>query len=104
MLFRSARGVALDGDFSGGFRYEETSAAGSVRHLHVVSVDTPVASATASPSGNDDGVAITLADGRTVTVRFHRDTIGGSLSITGGGGPAVDATLTSGVATLPERQ
>ncbi len=100
----TARGVALDGDFSGGFRYEETSAAGSVRHLHVVSVDTPVASATASPSGNDDGVAITLADGRTVTVRFHRDTIGGSLSITGGGGPAVDATLTSGVATLPERQ
>jgi hypothetical protein len=95
---------ALGGEFTGGFRYESSIAGGNVRHLHVVSVDGAVASATASPSGNDDGVAISLADGRTATVRFHQGSIGGSLSITGGSGPAVNETLEAGVEALPERQ
>jgi hypothetical protein len=94
---------ALTGDFTGGFRYEESSAGGSVRHLHVISLDGAVTAATSSPMGNDDGVSITLADGRSAVVRFHQASIGGSLSITGGSGAAVDATLTSGVASLPER-
>jgi hypothetical protein len=93
----------LAGDFNGGFRYESSIAGGNVRHLHVVSVDGAVSSATASPSGSDDGVAISLADGRTATVRFHQASIGGSLSITGGSGPAVNETLEAGVDALPER-
>jgi hypothetical protein len=100
----TATSRALSGDFTGGFRYEGAIAGGSWRHLHVVSVDGAVTAATSSPAGGDDGVALTLADGRTATVRFHPSAIGGSLSITGGSGPTVDATLSSGVATLPELQ
>ena len=58
-------------------------------------------SATSSPDGGRDGVAITFADGRTATVRFDTAQIGGTLSIRGGSGD-IDATLAPGVATLPE--
>jgi serine/threonine protein kinase len=36
-------------------------------------------------AGAQDGVTITLADGRTATVRFNRDAIGGHLTVSGGG-------------------
>lgn len=95
---------ALTGDFSGGFRFEDTIAGGSVRHLHVIALDGAATSATSSPSGSDDGVSISLADGRTATVRFHQASIGGSLSVTGGSGPSIDETLSPGVDALPERE
>lgn len=97
----AATTVALSGDFSGGFRYEEATVGGSTRHLHIVWLDGAVGSATASPDGGRDGVAITFADGRTATVRFDPAQIGGTLSIRGGSGD-VDATLGTGVATVPE--
>jgi len=93
--------VALQGDFNGGYRLEDRSAGGTVRHLHVLSIDGAVASLTASPAGDADGVALTLADGRTATVRFTRSAPGGTLSIRGGSGD-LDATLGTGVASLPE--
>ncbi len=99
----TASATALSGDFSGGFRYEEASAGGSVRHLHVLWLDGAVGSATAAAAGGRDGVAITLADGRTATVRFDTGQVGGTLSISGGSGGNVDATLAPGVASLPER-
>jgi hypothetical protein len=74
-----------------------------VRHLHVISLDGAATASTSSPMGSDDGVSITLGDGRTAVVRFHQTGIGGSLSITGGSGAAVNETLSAGIATLPER-
>ncbi len=105
ILPASAAGTsrALTGDFSGGFRYEEASAGGSVRHLHVISIDGAVTSATSSPGSGQDGVSLALAGGRTATVRFSTSQIGGTLTITGGGAD-VDVTLAPGVAALPERQ
>jgi hypothetical protein len=97
----TATTLALSGDFSGGFRYEEATGGGSTRHLHVLWLDGAVGSATSSPDGGRDGVAITFADGRTATVRFDPAQLGGTLSIRGGGGD-VDATLGRGIATLPE--
>jgi hypothetical protein len=46
-------------------------------------------------------VTITLADGRTATVRFNRDAIGGHLTVSGGAG-SVDRDLGAGIADLPE--
>ena len=57
----------------------------------------------AADAAGQHGVALTLADGRTATVRFAQDAIGGSLTIRGGGGD-VDATLRAGVTALPERE
>ena len=60
-------------------------------------------SSTASDASGQHGVALVLADGRTATVRFAQDAIGGTLAIRGGGGD-VDATLRAGVEALPERE
>jgi hypothetical protein len=91
------------GEEPGGFRLDDTVAGGTVRHLHVISLDGAATASTSSPMGSDDGVSITLGDGRTAVVRFHQTGIGGSLSITGGSGAAVNETLSAGIATLPER-
>jgi hypothetical protein len=106
ILPASATGTSsgLQGDFRGGFRYDETSAGGSVRHLHVLSIDGAVTAATSSPGSTQDGVQLTLADGRTATVRFNSGAIGGTLQVSAGGGaPAIDETLAAGVQSLPER-
>ncbi|MBL8619948.1 MAG: hypothetical protein JNK64_01565 [Myxococcales bacterium] len=98
----TASAAALSGDFRGGFRYDERTT-GTGHHLHVLSLDGAVTAATASGASGQDGVALTLADGRTATVRFAQAAIGGTLAIRGGGGD-VDATLSAGVQALPERE
>ncbi|MBK9035828.1 MAG: hypothetical protein IPL61_32035 [Myxococcales bacterium] len=104
LLPATATGTAggLGGDFTGGFRYDERSM-GTTHHLHVVSLDGAVTAATAADAAGQDGVALTLADGRTATVRFSQDALGGTLAIRGGAGD-VDATLRAGVTALPERE
>jgi hypothetical protein len=88
-------------DFTNGFRYQETSNAASVRHLHVLWLDGAVGSATLDGT---DGVSIALGGGRTAIVHFSPDAIGGTLSITGGAGGDVNETLAAGVTALPELQ
>jgi hypothetical protein len=96
----ASAGGLLSGDFSGGFRYEERST-GTTAHLHVVSIGGAVTATTPADAGAQDGVTITLADGRTATVRFNRDAIGGHLTVSGGAG-SVDRDLGAGIADLPE--
>ena len=98
----TASTAALGGDFNGGFAYDERST-GTTAHLHVLALDGAATAVTASGASGADGVAITLADGRTATVRFAQGAIGGTLAITGGASN-VNATLAAGVQALPERQ
>jgi hypothetical protein len=83
-----------DSDFNGGFRLDETSAGGDVRHLHVLSVDNAVASATAT---GDSTATVTLASGTTVKVVFNHDAIGANLTY-----GSTTTTLGAGIDSLPE--
>jgi len=83
-----------DSDFSGGFRLDETSAGGDVRHLHVLSIDNALASATAV---NDSTVTVTLANNLTVTVAFNHDAIGATLTY-----GTTTLALAPGIDTLAE--
>jgi len=90
-----------DGDFHGGFRLDETVAAGAQQYLHVLSLGGAVTSAARSDAGGRIGAQISLADGRTATVRFGASGVDGTLEITGGA-TSVSETLTTGVDPLPE--
>ncbi|HEU0033423.1 MAG TPA: hypothetical protein VFQ53_22480 [Kofleriaceae bacterium] len=90
----SAYDYRADSDFTGGFRLDEQLAGGDNRFLHVLAVDGAVSSAVASGSS---GVTLTLADGRTATISFARDTAGATLSIGG-----ATESLGAGVDALPE--
>jgi hypothetical protein len=81
-----------DSDFTGGFRLDETVAGGDNRFLHVLFIDGAVGTVTPGT----DGATISVG-GKTVVVQFHRDRIGGSLTIAG-----QTTTLGVGVDTLSE--
>jgi hypothetical protein len=81
------------GDYTSGFRLDETVAAGSNHFLHVMSIDGALTSATAV---GDNSVTLKLADGRTAVVTFGQDTTGATLVLGG-----VTTALTATVATLP---
>jgi len=79
-------------DFSGGFRYDETSAGGDNRSLHVLTIDGAAQVATSAAD------SVTLSVGtKTVTVAFRPGAIGGSITIDGQTTP-----LDAGLDTLPE--
>jgi hypothetical protein len=83
-----------DSDFSAGFRFDETAAAGNNnRFLHVLTID---GAATGITSAGSDGVTM-MVGGKAVTMAFNHADIGGTLTI---GGQAT--TLAAGVDTLPE--
>ena len=84
----------VDSDFSGGFRLDETTAGGDVRHLHVLSIDNAATSATAS---GDSTVTVVLANGTSVKVAFNRDAFGATLTY-----GATTTTLSPGVDKLSE--
>jgi len=86
-----------ESDFTGGWRLDETQAGGDQRYLHVMAIDGSVTSTVAAGDAQNPGATVTLGDGRTVTVTFHRDTIGGSLTIDG-----VTTALSAGVSTFSE--
>ncbi len=83
-----------ESDFTGGWRLDETQPGGDQRYLHVMAIDGSVTSTAAAGDASNPGATVTLVDGRTVTVTFHRDSIGGSITIDG-----VTTALTAGVAT-----
>jgi len=86
-----------EADFTGGWRLDETQAGGDQRYLHVMAIDGAVTTTAAAGDAANPGTTITLADGRTVTVTFHRDSIGGSLTIDG-----TTTALTAGLSTFSE--
>ena len=82
----------IDSDFSNGFRLDSTAAGGDQRFLHALWIGNAVTSVTPET----DGVTLAVAGG-TATVRFHRDAIGGTLTLGGS-----TKTLGPGVDPLPE--
>ncbi len=82
------------GDYSTGYRLDETIAGGDQRFLHVIGIDGAVVSATAA---NDSTVTVRLASGDTVTVAFVRGNIGATLTYNG-----ATSALAPGVDSLPE--
>ncbi len=76
----SAYDLRSDTEFRAGWRLDETQAGGDHRSLHVLGIGGAI---TSSVPAGADGVTMTLAGGRTVTVTFHRDAIGGTLTIDG---------------------
>ncbi|WP_188113582.1 heparinase II/III family protein [Nocardioides humilatus] len=91
----------VDSDYLGGFRLAWSVPGGDqVEFLNVISVDGAATSIAADPQGTKDGVTISLASGGTATVRFERDSVGGTLRLTGAAG-SFDGALPSGVQTLP---
>ncbi len=85
--------------FTGGYRLDEKVAGGDQRYLHVLSVDGAVTSQTSAGTTAQPGVTVNLSTGKQVTIKFNRDTVGGSLTIDG-----VTTTLVAGVQTLSEGQ
>jgi len=67
------------GDFTGGHRLDTTLPGGDQRYLHVLWAGSAVTSA----SAQTEGVSLQLAGGRTASVTFQRDGVGGSLSLDG---------------------
>jgi hypothetical protein len=79
----TAYSLSRDSEFRAGFRLDEQQSGGDVRYLHVLSLDGAVTSAQATGDAARPGATVTLSDGRTVTVSFDRDAIGGTLTIDG---------------------
>jgi hypothetical protein len=83
-----------DSDFSGGFRLDETAAAGDNRWLHVIWIDNAVGSVVTNDANT---VTINLAGGTVAKVAFDPDNVGGTLML---GNSTV--TLGAAVDSLPE--
>jgi hypothetical protein len=81
------------GDYSTGYRLDDTAAGGTVRFLHVLSID---GAASALVDGTDS-VQVQLAGGATVTCTFTNGQIGGHIEVGG-----VTTTLGTGIQALPE--
>ncbi len=84
---------SVDGDFTGGYRLDATAPGGDQRYVHVLWIGDAVGAV--SPQA--EGVALQLPGGRTASVTFARDGIGGYLSIDG-----AEHTLGPGLDALPE--
>jgi len=83
-----------DGDFSSGFRLDETVPGGDHAWFHVAYIDNAVTSVTMTDATSAD---IVLAGGKMVHVSFNASAVGGSLTIAGSA-----TTLGAGVDSLPE--
>jgi hypothetical protein len=90
---------AWTGDFTGGFRLDQTAPASTKQFLHVLWADDAVGAVTRSDDGGRLGVTVELKGGRTATVRFGAAGVDGTLQITGGS--PVNATLGAGIDDLP---
>jgi hypothetical protein len=94
---------SIDGDYNGGFRYQETVSGGQVRHLHVIWADGDVGTVEPSDAGGRQGVIVHFADGRTATVRFGADAGDATVELRNAGGSVTDsADLSPGLDELPE--
>ena len=78
-----------DSDFSGGYRLDETLAAGDTRWLHVAYIDGAVTSIATVDANTVD---VTLSGGTVAHVAFNPDSVGGTLTL-GGTAITLDATI-----------
>ena len=69
----------------------ETGSSGSSEFLHVAGLDGSVSRAVASNATGQTGTAITLSDGRVVTLRFNRNSHGGTIEIRSAGGTVLES-------------
>ena len=65
--------------------------------LHVLAIDNAATTIATAGSATTPGTTIMLANGKTATITFNRDTFGGTLTIDG-----VTTQLSAGVAALAE--
>ncbi|MEP9358152.1 hypothetical protein [Sphingomonas sp. KR3-1] len=80
----------------------ETGAGGSSQFLHVAGLDGAVSQAVASNAAGQTGTAITLSDGRVVTLRFNQAGRGGTIEIKSAGGAVLESgALPSSVQAPP---
>ncbi|MDG2535465.1 hypothetical protein P6144_17520 [Sphingomonas sp. HITSZ_GF] len=80
----------------------EAGAGGSSEFLHVIGLDGAVAQAVAANAAGQTGTAITLADGRVVTLRFNQNSRGGTIEIKSAGGAVLESrALPTGVEAPP---
>ncbi|HEY5938355.1 MAG TPA: hypothetical protein VIU61_27070, partial [Kofleriaceae bacterium] len=89
----STYGYAQSSDFTGGHRLDLALAGGDNRYLHVLAVDNAATSITAA---GPTGVTVN-AGGRTATITFDRDTVGGTLVLDG-----TTISLGAGIDQMPE--
>jgi hypothetical protein len=75
------------------------SAGTSSNFLHVMGTNNSVSTTTRSDATGQIGTVITLADGRTVTVRFNTATTGGTLSVQNGSVSQFSSSLPTTVTT-----
>ena len=79
--------AGLASQWVGGERVEAADTAGTQSlFLHVLGTNNSVSNATRNDSSGQTGAQITLADGRTATVRFGNDVRGGTLELRDAGG------------------
>lgn len=90
----SVTNLANVSGYRGGYRLEESVAGGDVRFLHVLSADGAVTSAVAQGAS---AVTLQLANGKTATVAFNLDQVGGTLVLDADAIP-----LTATIDSLPE--
>ncbi len=64
---------------------------GSSEFLHVAGLDGSVSQAVASNAPGQTGTAVTLSDGRVVTVRFNQNSRGGTIQIRSAGGAVLES-------------
>jgi hypothetical protein len=94
---------SIDGDFDRGYRVENTTAGGTVRHLHVIWTGNDVGTVEPSNTGGRSGVIVHFADGREATVRFGDNGVDGTLELRNAGGSVTaSANLGASIDTLPE--
>lgn len=86
--------AANDSDYRGGFRLDENVGGGDQRYLHVLSTAGHAVNAQAI---GDNGVTVTLPDGRVAVITFDRDSAGATM-VLAGATIALPATMTA----LPE--
>jgi hypothetical protein len=63
----------------------------SSEFLHVIGLDGAASLAERSDAPGQTGAAVTLADGRVVTVRFNQNSSGGTISIRSAGGGMLES-------------
>jgi hypothetical protein len=90
----SVYSYATDGDFTGGFRLDETQAGGDRRWLHVLWIDNAVSPVVAHDANT---VSVTLANGTIAKVAFDPTGVGGTLTV-----GATVFPLGAGIDQLPE--
>lgn len=73
------------------FDVVEPGAGASSEFLHVMGLNGSVSQAVASNAAGQTGTIVTLADGRTVTLRFNRDSRGGAIEIRSAGGAVLES-------------